>query len=49
MPNPNGVSARTGHPLAAVVFWLLTALCLFLPLFRAGATPLAAIISQLLS
>jgi len=49
MPTPNGGAVRTGHPLGAVVFWLLTALFVFLPLFRAGATPLAAIISQLLS
>ena len=51
---PNHPSHHTSgpinpHPLAAPVFWLLVALIIFTPLFRAGATPLAGLVSQLLS
>lgn len=35
--------------MAKPVFWLLGALIIFTPLFRAGATPLAALVAQLLS
>jgi hypothetical protein len=52
LPNhpPRHTSGPTeSAPLAAPIFWLLVALIIFTPLFRAGATPLAALVSQLLS
>jgi len=52
LPNhpPRPTSGQTEpHPLAAPIFWLLVVLIVFTPLFRAGGTPLAALMTQLLS
>ncbi|WP_462322948.1 O-antigen ligase family protein [Halochromatium sp.] len=40
---------KAENPLAQPIFWLLIAVLIVTPLFRAGLTPLAALLSQLLA
>jgi len=49
MPNSRNAIGRNAGLLQTLVFSLLIALFIFVPLFRAGATPLAELVAQLLA